>query len=153
MFAYIWNTFLYQPLFNVLIYFYNTVAHQNLGWAVVWLTISLRVVMLPLTIISEMNAGRHKKAEEEAVKVAASFKGDAVAQKEAFRKVMRTHRISPWAKATTLFIQALVLVLLYQVFIRGINGDKVFKILYTFIDFPGKINTVFYGFEIGKLHD
>ncbi|MBU1895531.1 hypothetical protein KJ641_01520, partial [Patescibacteria group bacterium] len=50
-------------------------------------------------------------------------------------------------------IQALVLVLLYQVFLRGITGEKIMKILYPSVDFPGVINTMFYGFDLGAHHD
>lgn len=148
-----WLLFLYQPLFNALIWIYNNLAGQNLGWSVVWLTIFLRIILLPFTIVSEMNAGKQQKAEEEAAKAMKSYKGDYVEQKDAYRRVMKSFRISPWAKVFVLFIQALVLILLYQVFMRGINGAGVYKMLYPFIDFPGRINTIFYGFEIGKVHD
>ena len=153
MLSLIWFTFLYQPLFNALIWIYSNVAGQNLGWAVVWLTIFLRIVLLPLTIISERNSVRQIKVEEEARAAAEIYKNDTIAQKEEARRIMKKYHVSPWAKIVTLFIQALVLVLLYQVFIRGISGEKVIKILYPGVDFPGKINTVFYGFEIGRLHD
>lgn len=153
MLSTLWFTFLYQPVFNALIWLYSSVANQNLGWAVVWLTIFLRVLLLPLTIISLYNVRREEKAGEEAVKVAQSFKNDSVARKEEVRKVMRRHHISPWAKVLSLGIQLVVLILLYQVFIRGISGDKVVKILYAGIDYPGRINTDFYGFDIGHVHD
>lgn len=153
MFTLIWYTFLYQPLFNALIWVYTNLAGENLGWAVVWLTILLRVLLLPLTIISEMTAARREKAIEEAKKAMVAFKNDRVAQKEAARNVMKKYHISPWAKVMTLGIQFLVLLLLYQVFLQGITGDKVIKTLYPSMDFPGRINTSFFGFEIGAEHD
>lgn len=153
MLAYIWTTLLYQPLFNVLIYIYEFIADKNMGWAVVWLTIFLRIAMLPLTIISERNAYKEVKAEEEALKASAAFRHDPVAQKESIRQVMRRNKINPWAKVITLGIQVLVLILLYQVFIHGISGEKMFKMLYPVIDFPGKINNNFYGFDIGLSHN
>lgn len=153
MIANFWFYGLYQPLFNALIWIYANIANFNLGWAVIWLTIFLRIVLLPLTIISERNIIQEEKAEAEAEKVAQSFKQDPVARKEEIRKIMKKYKISPWAKVATLTIQFLVLVLLYQVFVRGITGEKIAKILYPFIDFPGKINTIFYGFEIGRVHD
>ncbi len=153
MWSSIWFTYLYQPLFNALIYIYNTIAQQNLGWAVIWLTIFLRLGLLPLSIITERNGVRQKQIEEEAKKTVAAFKNDAIVQKQEFRKIMRKHHISPWAKVLTLLVQAVVFVLLYQVFVNGINGEKVLRTLYQFVDFPGKINTVFYGFEIGRVHD
>jgi len=148
-----WFYFLYQPLFNALIWIYSNIADFNLGWAIIWLTIFLRILLLPLTIISERNGIREEKAESEAEKAVSALKQDPVAQKEEVRRIMKKYKISPWAKVATLGIQLLVLVLLYQVFVRGITGEKMAKILYPVIDFPGKINTVFYGFEIGATHD
>ena len=125
-----------------------------MGWAVIYLTILLRVVMLPLSIVSERNAMKQEKFEEEVGIKLKSFKHDAIAQKEELKKVMKKYHISPWAKTVMLLVQVLVLVLLYQVFVRGITGEKIIKLLYPWmVDFPGKINTIFYGFEIGKIHD
>ncbi|MBI5729011.1 MAG: YidC/Oxa1 family membrane protein insertase [Candidatus Magasanikbacteria bacterium] len=153
MLSTLWFAVLYQPLFNTLIWIYSNVANENLGWAVIWLTIFLRILLLPLSIISEYNEVRHQQVVDEAGKVLQSYKNDRVAQKEVARQIMKKYHMSPWAKVLSLIIQLLVLILLYQVFIRGITGDKVIKILYSFIDFPGKINTNFYGFEIGRVHD
>jgi hypothetical protein len=38
--------------------------------------------------------------------------------------------VYPWAKSIVLGVQGLVFVLLYQVFLRGITGEKIIKILY-----------------------
>ena len=153
MLSFIWYTFLFQPLFNVLIFFYNGWAHQNLGWAVVCLTIALRLVLLPFSIISEKNAIKEENLEAEAKKMAEAYRGDPVAAKEAYRNFIKKNKISPWAKMVVLLIQILVLFLLYQVFIQGITGERVVKILYPQIDFPGNINVMFYGTDIGIAHN
>ncbi len=151
--SYIWFVYLYQPIFNALIWIYSNLTEHNLGWAVVVLTIFLRIVLLPLTLISERDAAKQEEAEKEALEASSVFKNDSVAQREEFRRIMAKHHISPWAKAISLAIQLLVLFLLYQVFVQSITGERVVKVLYPQIDFPGKINTVFYGFEIGSTHD
>lgn len=151
--TFIWNDYLLIPLVNLLIWVYNNFTDHNLGWAVVWLTVLLRIVLLPLTIISERNSTKQEKAQLEALEAAKDFRHDSIAQNEEIRKIIKRNKISPWAKVLTLLIQLLVLVLLYQVFVRGIAGDRLAKILYPSIDFPGKINTNFYGFEIGAIHD
>ena len=48
----LWYSYLFDPLFNGLMLLYNTVAHENLGLAVVYLTIGIRLVLLPFSIIS-----------------------------------------------------------------------------------------------------
>lgn len=153
MLSSIWFSFLYQPLFNALILIYSQLSDKNLGWAVIWLTIGLRVVLLPLSIISERDAAKKEKVEEAAKLAAKAYKGDVVVQNEEIRKIMKKNRVSPWAKVITLLIQLLVLVVLYQVFIRGISGERMFKTLYSWVEFPGKINTNFYGAEIGLNHN
>lgn len=150
----IWFNFLYQPLFNALIWIYVHVAGENLGWAVIWLTIFLRILLLPLSIISYLTSSRRENAAAEARSAMRAYKNDPVAQKVIARKIMRKYHLSPWATVLNLAIQLLVLVLLYQVFLQGINGEKVIKTLYqNVIDFPGQINTSFYGFNIGRVHD
>jgi len=149
MLADIWFTFFFQPLFNALIYIYSTIANNNLGWAVIWLTIFLRLFLLPLSFISERNSHKQKDIEEEAEKSVQAFRGDSVAMKEEFRRIVKKNKISPWAKVLTLGIQVLVIILLYQVFVQGITGERIVKILYPFIDFPGNINVIFYGLNVG----
>jgi membrane protein insertase Oxa1/YidC/SpoIIIJ len=124
-----------------------------MGWAVVWLTIFLRVLLLPLTIISERDATKQKEVEDQAINAAKAFKNDQVAQKEEIRRIMRKHHVSPWAKVISLGFQVLVFLLLYQVFIRGITGERMIQFLYPIVDFPGKINTDFYGVNIGSPHN
>lgn len=153
MLATFWFVVLYQPLFNALIYIYSTIANYNLGWAVIWLTIFLRIILLPLDVLAAQAADRRDKAHAEAREAMKAYKNDPVAQKQVAREIMRKHHISPWAKALMLGIQLLTLILLYQVFIGGITGDRVLKVLYPGVDYPGRINTSFYGFEIGRWHD
>lgn len=150
---FIWTEILYQPLLNLLVWIYNGFAHQNMGWAVVILTVFLRLALLPLSIISQRDAIRQRKVEDDARKAAESYKNDRIAQNEEYRKIMRANRISPWAKVIVLGIQALVLVLLYQVFISGIFGERLVSMLYDSVGFPGTINNIFYGHNIGLPHD
>lgn len=149
----LWNTALYRPVFNALIYIYQTIAGGNMGWAVVWLTIFLRVVLLPLNVVSERNSIKREQANTAVEKALAAYKGDKIAQKEATRKIIRQYKISPWAKAVMLAIQVVMFVLLYQVFIHGISGERMFKTLYPGMEIPGVINADFYGFDIGARHD
>lgn len=153
MFAEFWNVFLYQPLFNGLIWLYNTWADGNMGWAIVYLTILLRVALLPLTIVGEYNDRKNQDLHIQVQKLAKEFHYDAVQQKEEIRRMLRKRRVKPWAKTVSLGIQGLVLVLLYQVFLGGITGERMMKTLYPIVDFPGAINNNFYGFDLAMQHN
>ncbi len=146
-------TFFYQPVFNALFWTYTHVANQNLGWAVIWLTLFLRLALLPLSIISEHNSTKQQKINEDITKLKAVYKNDSVAHKDEVRKLLRKNYVSPWARVVVLMVQVVVFLLLYEVFVHGISGDKVIKILYSFVEYPGVINTKFYGFNIGAKYD
>lgn len=153
MFTEFWQTALYQPIFNFLIWIYNDVTAQNFGWAVVLLTAALRVVLLPLTVIAEMNKQKNTDLEVEVERIIREYKRDPILQKQEIRNVMKKRKVYPWAKFVSLGIQALVFLLLYQVFVHGLSGEKIIKMLYPIIDYPGKINTLFLGFDLAKSHD
>ena len=143
----IWNDLLYTPLLNVLIYLYNGIAGQNLGLAVIFLTIALRLVLLPFTAASVRNEAFYEKLDKKVEGIKKAFKNDPVLQKQEIREFLHKNRINPWAKAVVLGVQVLVLVLLYQVFVGGINGKL--NNLYSWVSRPDFVNTVFLGFDIG----
>jgi len=147
MFHVFWHDFLYTPLLNFLIWLYNGPAFGNLGVAIIYLTIIIRVVLLPFTVVSERSKILYEKLGQKIDKIGHDFKNDHIQKKEAIRRVMREHRVSPWAKVMVLGVQALTLVLLYQVFIGGINGKL--GDLYSFVTRPDFINTDFLGFDLG----
>jgi len=148
----LWNSYLYEPLLNALIWIYNGWAEGNMGWSVVYLTVLLRLALLPLTLLSFRNDARNVDLNEEIDKLAGEFKYDPVLQKEEVRRRLKAKKIRPWAKALSLGIQGLVLLLLYQVFVGGITGERLVKVLYSFVDFPGTINRMFYGFDLLASH-
>lgn len=152
MFEGFWYTFLYQPVFNFLIELYNTTAGENLGWAIVLLTLILRFVLLPFTLVTEKVRAQNSELEEAVKKIEKDFSNDSVQKKEQIRQILKKRKIRPWAKTIVLAIQLLVLILLYQVFVQGVNGTQIIHTLYPTVDFPGKINTDFFGFELGERH-
>lgn len=147
MFHIFWHDFLYTPLLNFLIFLYNTLAFENLGVAIIYLTIIIRVVLLPFTVVSERSKILYERLSKKIEKIGHDFKNDPIQKKEMIRKVMREHRVSPWAKVMVLGVQALTLVLLYQVFLGGINGKL--GDLYSWVGHPDFINTKFLGFDLG----
>lgn len=152
MFMEIWNSYLYQPVFNGLIWIYNNWTDQNLGWAIVYLTVLLRTALLPFTLVTEFAEIKNSELNKEIDRINTELANDPILRNEEIRRVLKKRKVHPWAKVVVLGIQALVLVLLYQVFLRGITGEKILQILYSFIEFPGKINTNFFGFDLGEEH-
>lgn len=147
MLHFIWNDYLYAPLLNVLILIYDTLGQGNMGWSIVILTVLLRLVLVPLSFISERNAAKYESITEEMAVVSHYLKDDPVGRRETVRGLLKRKKIRPWASVLLLGIQFLVLVLLYQVFLGGMNPAK-FTALYPSVIRPDVINTSFFGIDI-----
>lgn len=143
-----WHNYLVVPLLNVLIWLYDTAAFGNLGVAVIEMTVLLRLALLPLTIVSESDEIKYEKLETEVEGIMEHFKNDRVQAHEEVRALLKRNRISHWAKTLVLFVQLLTLIVLYRVFVSGINNQL--GGLYGWIQTPQiPINISFFGFDIG----
>lgn len=147
MFGEIWHDGLYQPLLNALFFIYENLAGENMGLAVIELTLAVRIILLPLSLISEHKTGILESLSRKLEGVMRDFRGDSIRQREEIRKILKTHHVNPWAKVVTLGAQVLVLVLLYQVFLGGLSAHKLDD-LYSFVRRPDFVNTVFLGFNV-----
>ncbi len=151
MLATLWHHYLYQPLLNVILVLYDGPAHENMGLAVILLTLGLRVVLLPLTIISRRKPKDQEALEKSILAIEQDFKNDPVAQKEEIRAVLKIHRVSPFGKSISILVQGLVLILLYQVFVggfRSFNTTIIKQSFYTWVPVPDYVNTHFLGADI-----
>ena len=144
-----WHDFLYTPLLNFLFFLYSGPAFGNLGVAVVELTVLLRFALLPFSIVDERNRFRYEKLNKKIEAIERDFKADHVKRAERIRELLKTHKVSYWSKVAVLGIQALVLVLLYQVFVSGIRFTR-YEVLYTWVKVPEQVNTVFLGFNLAE---
>ncbi|TAL19511.1 hypothetical protein EPN90_03240 [Patescibacteria group bacterium] len=143
----IWHDWFYVPLLNLLIYLYNFIGFNSLGAAVIALTVVIRVALLPFSIVSERNALAFDRLQSKIRAIEDENRTDPVLMKERIRELLTRHKVSPWAKVAALLFQLLVLIVLYQVFMAGINYEL--GSLYPFIVRPEAIDSTFYSFELG----
>ncbi|MEK7516706.1 MAG: YidC/Oxa1 family membrane protein insertase [Patescibacteria group bacterium] len=146
-----WHNVLFAPLLNLLIVLYNGPAFGSLAIAVIELTILIRLALLPFTILSERNKKVYATIQKEVDRLEHEFKNDPVQKREELRKTLKKYHLNPWAKAALLGAQLVVLILLYQVFLGGINAK--FAALYPGVAHPDYINTMFFGFDLGDRHN
>ncbi len=149
--THIWTIYLFEPIFNVLVWLYGNIARQNFALSVIYLTIGLRIILLPFSVIEEMGKGKHGKLEKEVAAIEKNPHIDPMKKREVVRKLMKEFRVSPWAKMISMFVLALLFLLLYQIFVGGLKPEKMVH-LYGWNFHPDYINTVFLGFDMAKTY-
>ena len=144
----IYNTVLYQPVYNLVIILYNFSPGPNLGWSIVMLAIIVRLLLLPFTL-----KGYHtdKLLEEAADKVRETeddFNLSSREKRTRITEILKAKGINPLSEIYSLFGQILFLAVLYQVVQKGITPNGYYQ-LYSFVGHPpGNLNTIFFGIDV-----
>ena len=143
--GYLYNTFFYQPLLNALVAFYNTFAFQDLGVAIIFLTIVIRLILFPLFHKSVRHQAVMQRLQPEMKKIQEQHPKDRERQAKAMMELYRAHRINPFSGFLLLLVQLPVLIALYQVFSGILNPQEVAKVIYAFVHTPGALDPSFLG--------
>ncbi len=125
----IWHVLLYQPLINLLILFYQ-ILFQNLGLAIIALTMAVRGALLPLTAPAMKSAQKMKDLAPELTKIKQQHKNDKQALSQAQLKLYQKHGLNPAAGCLPQVVQIIILIALFQAFnkVLKVDGDIVTKL-------------------------
>lgn len=141
----IYNILIYQPLFNLLVFFYNTISFQDIGIAIILITIFIKIILYPLSVksIKAQKALQDIQPKVDALK--AKHKGNQEAMGRELMALYKNEKISPASSCLPLLIQLPFLIAVYNVFRNGFKPESL-NLLYTFIHNPGQINSIAFGF-------
>ncbi len=134
----------YQPLLNLLVFFYNVIPGQDIGLAIIAITLVVKVVLYPFSIkmMKSQKAMHELQPKVDALKKEYKDNKEQLAQE--LMSLYKQEKINPFSSCLPLLIQLPFLIAVYQVFRTGLsNGDLI---LYSFVAHPGQINPIAFGF-------
>jgi len=141
----LFNVIFYQPLLNLLIFIYNTIPYHDLGWAIIIITIIIRLLLFPFSAKSIKAQKALQELQPKISELKEKFKNDKQAQATETMKLYKENKINPLSSCLPLLIQFPFLIAIYQVFRVGLTNGNM-DLLYPFIQNPGPINTLAFGF-------
>jgi YidC/Oxa1 family membrane protein insertase len=129
-----WHTLFYQPLVNALIFFYQLLG-QNLGLAIIGLTVFIRGALTPLTLPSLKSAQKLKSLQPELEKLKQKHGKDRQAFAQAQLKFYKENGVNPAAGCLPQIAQIVILIALFQAFNQVLKADtniiqELNKVLY-----------------------
>lgn len=138
--GHIFSVVLIYPLLNLLVFFYNYI--PDIGVVIIMLTVLIRLILLP----SFHKSLKHQRAlanlQPKMNEIKEKYKDDKEAQAKATMELYKVHKVNPLSSCLPLLIQLPILIALYQVFIRSLNGSQLVG-LYSFVHMPASINPMF----------
>ncbi|MGD0190223.1 MAG: membrane protein insertase YidC [Rhizomicrobium sp.] len=114
-----WFPFFTQPIFYLLDLFYKYLG--NLGLAILLLTVSLKLLFLPLADASYRSMSRMKKLQPEVEKLRERFAEDKVRQQQEMMELYKREKVNPLSGCLPMFIQIPVFFCLYKVLLGTIE--------------------------------
>jgi YidC/Oxa1 family membrane protein insertase len=134
-----------QPLFNLLVYFYNNVPGNDIGVAIVLVTIVLKLVLLPFTL-KMLRAQKALQDLQPKMQVLQSkHKGNKEALGKATMELYKKEKVNPFSSCLPLLIQLPFMFAVFRMFRNGFDPESL-DMLYPFIHNPGILNHISLGF-------
>jgi YidC/Oxa1 family membrane protein insertase len=138
----VFQTLLVDPLYNLLVFLYDVIPGQDVGIAIIILTIIVKLLLAPLSMKSLKAQKALQDLQPKIDEVRKKYKDDREKQSKELMKVYSTNKVNPLSSCLPLLVQFPILIGLYRVFIDGfteINPER----LYPFVQNPGMIDPVF----------
>lgn len=145
MISAVFNTLVYDPLYNGLIFLVDVLPSHNVGIAVVALTILVRIIIFPLSKRAIETQRKMKEIAPDVEKLKEKYKDKREDQGRAILELYREKGIRPLANLGLLFVQFPILIGLYWVFARGGLPSVDPATLYSFVDVPSTVDMLFLG--------
>lgn len=139
IFIELWNSFLYVPLLNLLIVFYH-LFFDNLGLAIIAITVVIKIATYPLTKPSIIAAQKQRELQPQIDKLKLKYKNkQEFAQKQ--MELFKQNGINPISGCLPQIIQFIVIIALYRAFthILSANGVAI-----------SELNNLLYNFDFLK---
>jgi len=153
----IWFLLLYQPLVNALIFLYK-IFFNNLGLAIITLTILIRLAIIPLVKPQLQMSKKIQELAPELERLRQKYRNDKQKLTAAQMEIYKKAGINPASGCLPQIIQFLILIALFQAFSQVLkpNGEEVVQklnqILYPSLRFPlsESINLHFLWLDLAK---
>lgn len=146
MFSSLFHTVLYQPIFNLFVGLYNVLPGHDVGVVIIVLTILVRLVLYPFTASSIKAQRSMQELQPKMDAIRRDYPNDRQKQAQATMELYRTHKINPVSSCLPILLQLPLLIALFLVLRDGLNGTDVAKNLYSFVQNPGSIKALSFGF-------
>lgn len=141
----LFHTFIYNPLYNGLVFLIDLLPWADVGIAIILFTIVVKLILFPLSQKAVRTQVKTKAIQPELEKVKKEYKDDRQKQAEAMMQLYKDKGVNPFSGILVLFIQIPIILGLYYIFLRGGFPVINMEILYSFVPVPESVNISFLG--------
>jgi len=120
-------------VFHQVIFFFYTILGDNLGLAIIALTLVIKLALMPLTLNSLKSAEKMRRLQPRLNKLKKKHK-DPKKLQEAQLKLFKQHNVNPLASLVPQVVQIGVFILLYKLLIGFLKTDQAISTTFLWLD-------------------
>jgi YidC/Oxa1 family membrane protein insertase len=140
------NLILTRPILNLLMWLYDVVPGQDIGIAIIILTVIVKVLLYPMAQKQIKQQKALQELQPKIDEVRKTYKDDKEEQARRLMALYKEEKVNPAASCLPLIIQLPIFLALFHV-LRSVLGDAdLGGLLYSFVPHPGQIEPTFLGF-------
>lgn len=114
-----WFAFVAMPLFVVLKFFYKILG--NYGWAIILLTIVVRIPFIPILHKSQKSMKKMQKVQPLMAEIKEKYKKDSAKMQKEMMAIYKKHKVNPVGGCLPMLLQIPVFIALYNVLLKAIE--------------------------------
>jgi YidC/Oxa1 family membrane protein insertase len=135
MISYLYNNFVFNPLYNGLIYLIDVIPGIDAGIAVIIFTIIVRLILFPISKKAVVTQVKMKEIEPELNRIKREIP-DRQQQAMAVMDLYKKKGVNPFSSFLFLFIQLPIIFALYKIFMSSGLPEVKESLLYSFVSVP-----------------
>jgi len=137
-------TIFYEPLYNLLVFFYDLFPSAGIGLAIILVTLLIKGILFPFTFKSLKSQRSMQELQPKIAKIREELKDDKEKMAQELMAVYKDNNVNPFSSCLPLLIQLPIFFALFRVLRDGITEVKA-DMLYSFIPAPDVIDAMFLG--------
>jgi YidC/Oxa1 family membrane protein insertase len=137
----------YDPLYNILVYFYDTIALQDFGLAIIATTLVLKGVLYPLSKKQIESQKKMQDIQPKIKEIQKKYKDDKERQAKELMGFYKKNKVNPLGGCLPLVVQLIFLIAIYRILLNISEAELLVneQILYGFVSNPGHVDPLFLG--------
>jgi len=142
----IFHAVAYDPIYNLLVFLVDVIPGGDVGLAVIFATIIVKVILFPLSLSAVRTQMVLKVVQPKIKEVQERLKDKREEMAKELMALYKKHKINPFSSLLLFIIQIPIIIALYLVFLREAFPEVNVDLLYSFVQIPELINLQFLGF-------
>lgn len=142
----IFTTIFYDPIFNLLVFIYNHVPGNDLGVAIIIITLIIKLILYIPSKKSIKSQKELATLQPEIEELKQKHKNDKDKMGPELMALYKRKGVNPFSSCLPMLIQLPFLFAMYRVFFNGLTDENAMDALYPFISNPGMLEPMAFGF-------